>query len=203
MSGIGTYGTPLPLHKMFWLWQIWPCCSRLPRQNPTIRYTGKAQKYQLPHKDTTIDLHLVIGIETGIFAVSIRTGIDLTGQDPTLAVTDTGVTVQVTHEGVTPGHATDPHTTACHAIETQADIAIDETPHTEEPHHTEVSPEITVDPDHVHHAETITQHHLDWLTAPTEQPGKTRIRTINKSPLMIHHLSITALMNIQQIPMMI
>ena len=86
----------------------------------------------------------------------IRTGIDLAGQVPILAVTDTEVTVEVIHEGVTPGHTADPYTTAHHATETQADTATNKTPHIEDPHHTEVSPEIAVDPDHVHHTKTIT-----------------------------------------------
>ena len=31
VSGIGTYGTMLPSYKVFWLWWLWPCHSRLPR----------------------------------------------------------------------------------------------------------------------------------------------------------------------------
>ena len=92
-----------------------------------------------------IDLHLAMIIETDI---------DLTGQDPIPTVIDTGVTVGVIHEGVTPGHITDAHTKAHHTTETQAHIIIDETLHIEDPHHTEVFPEIAVDPDHVHCTKT-------------------------------------------------
>ena len=67
-----------------------------------------------------IDPHLAIIIETDI---------DLTGQDPIPTVIDTGVTVRVIHEEVTPGHITDAHTEAHHATGTQAHIAIDETLH--------------------------------------------------------------------------
>ena len=49
--------------------------------------------------------------------------------------------------------------------------------------------------DHVHRTKTTAQHHQNHLTIPTGQPEKTRIRNINKSPLMTHHLNITALMN--------
>ena len=97
-----------------------------------------------------IDLHLIRIIETGI---------DLTGQDPIPAVIDTGITVRVIHKGVTPGHTTDAHTGAHQAIETQACITIDETPHIEDPHHTEVFPpipEIAVDPEPAHCTKTIT-----------------------------------------------
>ena len=73
------------------------------------------------------------------------TDIDLAGRDPIPAVIDTGITVKVIHEGVAPGHITDPHTTAHHATETGVHITIDKTLHIEDPHHTEVFPEITVD----------------------------------------------------------
>ena len=103
----------------------------------------------------------------------IRTDTGLTGQDPTPTIIDTGVTVTVTHEEVAPGHITDPHTAAHHAAETQVHIATDETPPTEDPHHTEVFPGIAVDPDLTHHTNTTTKHHKNHLTAPTRQPGQT------------------------------
>ena len=93
-------------------------------------------------QDADIDLHLAMIIETDI---------DLTGQDPTPAVIDTGVTVRVIHKGVAPGHITDAHTEAHNATDTQAHITIDKTLHIEDLHHTEVFPhipEIIVDLDH-------------------------------------------------------
>ena len=104
----------------------------------------------------------------------------MTGQDPTPTIIDTGVTVAVTHKEVTPGHITGPHATAHHATETQVHITTDETPHTEDPHYTEVFPGITVDPDLAHHTNTNTKHHQNRLTAQTRQPGKTKTRNINK-----------------------
>ena len=98
-----------------------------------------------------IDLHLTMTIETGTLAVIIKTDIELTGQDPIPTVINTGVTVGVIYEEVAPGHITDLHTAAHHTTETQVHITIDETLHIEDPHHTEVFPEIAVDPDHVHH----------------------------------------------------
>ena len=95
-------------------------------------------------QDAMIDLHLAMIIETDI---------DLTGQDPMPTVIDTGVTVGVIHEGVAPGYITKAHCTT----ETQAHIAIDETLHIEDPHHTEVFlpiPETIVDPDHIHCTKT-------------------------------------------------
>ena len=107
-------------------------------------------------QDATIDPHLAMTIEIGTIAMTIKTDIDLAGQDPIPAVIDTRVTVKVIHKGVTPGHITDPHTAAHHATETPAHIAINETLHTEDPHHPEVFPELTVDPDHIHYTKTTT-----------------------------------------------
>ena len=102
-------------------------------------------------QDTAIDPHLAMTTKIGTITMIIETDIDLAGQDPIPTVIDTGVTVKVIYEGVTPGHITDPHTTAHLTIETQVHIAIKETLHIEDPHHTEVFPEIAVDPDHIHH----------------------------------------------------
>ena len=100
-------------------------------------------------QDTMIDLHLAMIIETDT---------DLTGQDPIPIVTDTGVTVRVTHKGVAPDHITDAHIEAPHTTGTQAHFAIDETLHIEGPHHTEGIqhiPEIIVNVDHVPHTKTL------------------------------------------------
>ena len=109
----------------------------------------------------------------------------------------------MTHEGVIPGPITDQHTATHHATETQAHTTTSETLHTEDPHHTEVFPGITVDPDHVHHTNTTTKHHQNCLTALTGEPGRTKTGNINKSPLMTHHPNTTALMNKPVNPMRI
>ena len=106
-----------------------------------------------------VDPYLTITISIGTIALIIETNIGLTGQDPTPAIIDTGVTVTVTHEEVTPGHITDPHATAHHATETQVHIATNKKPHTEDLHHTEVFPGITVDPDLTYYTNTTTKHH--------------------------------------------
>ena len=103
-----------------------------------------------------IDPHLTLTIEIDTIAMIIDTGIDLAGQDPIPTIIDTGDTVEVIHEGVAPDHITDPYSTAHPTTGTQAHIVIDETLHIEDPHHTEVFPEITVDPDHTHYTKTTT-----------------------------------------------
>ena len=126
---------------------------------------------------------------------TIETGIGLAGPDPIHTVIDTGVTVTMTHEEVILGHITDSHATAHHVTEVPAHTATNDIPHTADLHHTEVFPEIPVDPDRAHHTNTAKKHQQDCLTAPTEQPGKPRNGNISRSPLTIHHLSTIALMN--------
>ena len=148
-----------------------------------------AEIFILP-QDTMIDLHLAITTGTDIGPI---------GQDPIPTVIDTEVTVRVTHKEVTAGHTTDIPTEAHHATDTQTHIAIDGICHIEDLHHTEVSPHIpetAADPDKVHCTEIPAWHLLNLPTAPTGQPGKPRIRNINKSPLMTPHPIITALMNL-------
>ena len=98
-------------------------------------------------QNDVIDPHLRITIAIGTITMTIKTGIGLVGQDPIHAAIDTGVTVAVTHEEVTLDPITDPHATVHHVTEAQAHTVTDETPHTADPHHAEVFPETTVDPD--------------------------------------------------------
>ena len=127
--------------------------------------------------------------------MTISTGLGLAGQDPIHAVIATGVPVKVLHKEVILGPITNPHATAHYATEAQAHTATDETTHTADPHHAEVFPGSAVDPDHVHHTNITTKHQQDCLTAPTKQSGEPKKGNINKSPLMIHHLSTIALMS--------
>ena len=102
-------------------------------------------------QDAMIDPPLTMTIKTGTVTMTNETDIGSTGQSPIPTVMDTGVTVRVIHKGATPGHITDLHIAAHHTTETQAQIATNETLHIEDPHHTEIYPEIAVDPDHVHY----------------------------------------------------
>ena len=99
------------------------------------------------------------------------------------------------HEEVTLDPITNPHFTAHHTTEAQAHIITDKTPHTADLCHAEVSPETTVDLDHIHHTNITTKHQQDCLPALIEQPEKPKTGNISRSPLMIHHLNNIALMN--------
>ena len=158
------------------------------------------QAYQQDTEITTltqdvIDPNLKITIVIGIITMTIETSTGLAGPNPIPITTDIGVTVTVTHEEVTLDPTSNPHATAHHATEAQAHIITDETPHTTDPHHAEVSPETTVDPGHIHYTNTTTKHQQDHLPALIKQPGRPKTGNISRSPLVTHHLSTIALMN--------
>ena len=146
-------------------------------------------------QDNVIDPHLKITIAIGTITMTIKTGTGLAGPNHVPITPDLGVTVAVTLEEVTLDPITDPHTTAHHATKAQAHIITNETPHTADPHHAEVSPETTVDQDHIHHTNTTTKHQQDHLPALMKQPGKPKTGNTSRSPLMTHHPSTIAPMN--------
>ena len=74
----------------------------------------------------------------------------------------------MTYEEVALDPITNPYATAHQATEAQAHIITNETPHTVDPHHAKVSPETTVDLDHIYHTNTTLKHQQDHLPAPIE-----------------------------------
>ena len=72
------------------------------------------------------------------------------------------MTVTLTQEEVILGPITNPYATAHHVTEAPAHTTTDKTPHTADPHPTEVFPGIAVDPDHIHHTNTTTKHQQDF-----------------------------------------
>ena len=146
-------------------------------------------------QNDAIDPHLGIIITISTITVTIETGIGLASPNPIHAAIDTGVTVAVTHEEVTLDPTTDPPATVHHITGVQAHTITDKTPHTADPHHAEVFQETAVDLEHIHHTNTTTKHQQDCLPVPIEQSGKPNTVNINRSPLMIHHLSTIALLS--------
>ena len=109
-------------------------------------------------QDNMIDLHLKITIAIGTITMTLKTGTGLAGPDPIPITPDLGVTVAVTLKEVALDLITNPHATAHHVTEAQAHIITNETPNTADPHHAEVSPEITVDLDHIYITKTPPQN---------------------------------------------
>ena len=115
------------------------------------------------------------------------TDTSLTGQAHIPTVTDTEATARVVHREVAPGHIKDVHTEAHLTTETETHITTNEIQCIGDLHCTEALPhilEIAVGLNHVPHTKLPIWHLLNPPTTLTGQPGKTRIRYINKSPLM-------------------
>ena len=157
------------------------------------------QAYQQDAGTTTlvdvIDQHLRVTITPGITTVTIEIGTGSADLDLAPIILDIGVTVAVTLTEVTLDPFTDPHAAAHHATEAQAHTTTAETHHTADPHHAGVSPEMTVDPEHAHPANTITKPPKDHLPVHIKHPGSPRTGSTNKSQLMTHPQSTIALMN--------
>ena len=192
---MGTHGMLLPLHKMFSTAMIMAMLQQIAQTKFCHQAYQQDTEITTLTQEDMIDPHLEITIAIGIITVTIKTGTGLAGPDPIPITPDLGVTVTVTLKEVTLDPITNPHAAAHHATEAQAHIVTDETPHTADPHHAGVSPETTVDLDHIHHANTTTKHQQDLLPALIEQPGKPKAGNTSRSPLMTHHPSTIAPMN--------
>ena len=157
------------------------------------------QTYQHDAETTTledvIDPHLGTTIMIGITTVPFEIGTGSADLDLAPIIPDIGVTVAVTLAEITLDPFTNTHATAHHVKEAQAHTVTDKTLQTVDPHHTRVSPEITVDPGHTHPTNTITKHQQDHLPALIKHPGKPRTGNTSKSPLMTHPQNTLALMN--------
>ena len=141
------------------------------------------------------DLHLRIIATPGIPTVTIGTGTDSVNLDLTYITLDIGVTVTVTPTEVILDHFTSPHAIALCATGAPAHTATAETHHIADPHHAEISPKMTVDPEYINPRNTTTNPHRDHLPVHNKHPGSLRIEGTNKLQLMIHPQNIIALMN--------
>ena len=138
---------------------------------------------------------LKVIITPGITITTIGIGIDSVDLNPTDITIDIGVTIAVILAQVTLDPFTSPHTIAHCTTEAQAHTTTAERHHTTDPHHTEISPEMTVDPEHTNPTNTITKPHKDHLPVHNQHPGSPRIGSTNRLQLMTHPQNIIALMN--------
>ena len=150
-----------------------------------------------------IDQHLEVTLTPGITTMTIEIGTGSADLNLTPIILDTGVTVAVTLTEITLDPFTDPHTAAHHATEAQAHTATAKTYHTADPHHAGVSPEMTVDPEQAHPANTLTEPPKDHLPVHIKHPGHPKTGRKNKSQLVTHPQSTIALMNRSVIQKMI
>ena len=127
--------------------------------------------------------------------MTIKIGTSAADLNLTPITLDIGVTVTVTLAEVNLDPFTDPHATAHPATADVAHIITTETHHTTDPHHTGVSPEMTVDPAHRHPTNTITKPPKYHLPVHIKHHGSPRTGNISKSPLMTCPQSTIALIN--------
>ena len=141
------------------------------------------------------DQHPGIIATPGIPTMIIGTTTNSVIIDPAHIALDTGVTVTMTPAEITPDHFTGPHVIALHATGAQAHIATATTHHIADPHHTGISPEMTVVPECINPTSTTTNLHKDYLPVHSQHPGSLRTEGTNRLQLMIYPQSITALMS--------
>ena len=131
----------------------------------------------------------------GVLTVTIETGTDSADLDLTHITPDIGVTAVVIPTGAILDHFIDPHTMASCITEVPAHITTTLTHHIADPHHADISPEMTVDPEHRDPASNVINPHKDHLPVHSQCPGSLRIESINRLQLMIHSWNIIAGMN--------
>ena len=131
------------------------------------------------------DQHLGAITTPGITTVIIGIGTDSVDLDPAHITLDIGVIVTVILAEVALDPFTSPHIVA-HTAEAQAHTTTAKTHHTAYPHHTEISPEMTVDLEHTNPTNTITKPHKDLLPVHNQHPGSPRIGSTNRLQLMTH-----------------
>ena len=127
--------------------------------------------------------------------MTIETGTDSVDLDLTHITLDIRVTVAVNLTEAILDHFISSHTVALHATGAQAHTATAKTHHIADPHHAEISSEMTVDPEHINPTSTTTNPHKDHLPVHNQHPGSLRIEGSNRLQLMIHPRNIIALMN--------
>ena len=126
-------------------------------------------------------------ITPGITTMTIGIDTDSVDLDLTHITLGIGVTATVILTEVTLDPFTSPHAVAHHATEAQAHTVLLRHTTPQDPHHTEISPEMTVDPGHTNSTNTITKPHKDHLPVHNQTPWKPKDRkykqvTIDDSP---------------------
>ena len=105
--------------------------------------------------------------------------------NPIHTILNTGVTAAITPTGVNPDHFIDLHVIAPHATEAQVHTTTAVTHHIADPHPTEISPEMTADPNYTNPISNITNQHKDLLQVNKLHLGKIRMVDTNRLQLMI------------------
>ena len=147
-----------------------------------------------PLADMT-DQHLGIIATPGIPTVAIETGTDSFNLDLAHITPDKGVTVIVILAEAILDHFIGPLAIAPHITGAPAHTATTVTHHITDPPHADISPEMTVDPEHINPTGNTTNLHKGHLPVHNQHPESPRIEGTNRLQLMIQPQNIIALMN--------
>ena len=117
--------------------------------------------------------HLGIIAMPGIPTMTIETGTDSVNLDLTHITLDIGVTIIVILADTVLHHFTGPHTVALHATGAPAHTTTTMTHHISDSHHADISPEMTVDPEHINQAplQTLTKIIFQFTSNTLEPQG--------------------------------
>ena len=121
------------------------------------------------------DQHLKIITSPGITTMTIGIGTDSVNLNLTHITLDIGVTVTVILTEVILDPFTSPHAIAHCATGAPAHTTTAKIHHIADPHHAGISPEMTVDPEHINPTNIITNPHRDHLPVHNQHPGSPRI----------------------------
>ena len=130
-----------------------------------------------------------------ILTVTIETGPDSANPNPTHTTPDIELTVVVIPTEAILDHFINPHAAAPYITEVPAHTSTAVTHHTPDPHHIDIYPEETVDPEHISPAGNIINQHKDHLPVHNQCLGNIRTEGTNRSQLTIHPQNIIAHMN--------
>ena len=131
----------------------------------------------------------------GALTVTIETGIDSADLSLAHITPGTGVTVIVIPAEAILDHFIDLQAKVSHVTEVSAHIATAVTHCITDPHHADIFPEMTVDPEHSGPAGNIINPHKDHLPVHSQHPGSLRIEGTNRLQLTIYPPNIIAQMN--------
>ena len=121
------------------------------------------------------DQHDRITATPGTPTMTIETGTDSVDLNPTHITPDIGVTVIVIPTEDVLDHFIDLHAVAFCVTGVPAHTATIMTHHITDPHHADISPEMTADPECINPTGNTTDPHKDQLPVHTQHPGSLRI----------------------------
>ena len=131
----------------------------------------------------------------GVPTMAIETGMDSVTLDPAHITPDIGVTVIVIPTEAILDHFIDLDAVAPCITGVPAHMAIVMTHHIMDPHHADIFPKMTTDPECINPTGNIINLHKDHLPVDTQHPGSLKIEGTNRLQLMIHPQNIIARMN--------